>query len=269
MTSSFRQVIAVMSGKGGVGKSTVAVNLAVALARTGAKTALIDGDFYGPSVPTLMGGGELIADNEGRPIPPSKHGVKYMSIAFFMQNPDDPVIWRGPMLTKAMTQMFTEVSWGEVDYCVVDMPPGTGDTHLSLAQSGVVQIAGALVVTTPQEVALADVRKSINMLKKVNIDVLGIVENMAGFRAPTGEIFPIFGEGGGERIAQQFGVPLLLSVPLEPVIRAGGDEGVPVVSAPRNADGERCADLFDGLATKVVALLDEKRSSDIPLKVVN
>ena len=176
-----KHIIAVVSGKGGVGKSTVAVNLAIALANSGAKVALIDSDLYGPSIPTLLGRAEIKADHEGKLIPPEKHGLKYISIGFFLKHPDDAVIWRGPMFNTAMRQMFQDVNWVEVDYCIVDMPPGTGDAQISLAQN--FSLTGAVVVTTPQEVALADVRKSINMLSKVNVPVLGIVENMAGFTA--------------------------------------------------------------------------------------
>lgn len=259
-----KQIIPIISGKGGVGKSTVAVNLAIALAQSGAKVALIDGDFYGPSIPTLLGGGEVIPDHEGRLIPPQKFGIKYISLGFFLQHPDDAVIWRGPMFNKALAQMFQDVNWGEVDYCIVDMPPGTGDAQISLCQ--LVKIAGAIVVTTPQEVALADVRKSLNMLKKVNVGVLGIVENMAGFRAPDGTVFPIFGSGGGERIAKMFNVPLLASLPIEPAIREGGDSGHPVADDPASA---ACA-AFKTLALKVIAILDKRiEQQPAALHVVN
>jgi ATP-binding protein involved in chromosome partitioning len=256
------QVVPVISGKGGVGKSTVAVNLAVALARTGAKVGLIDSDFYGPSIPTLLGGGEVIADHEERLIPPLKYGIKYISLGFFLRHPDDAVIWRGPMFNKALTQMFEDVSWGAIDYMIVDMPPGTGDAQLSLSQ--LVKLAGAVVVTTPQEVALADVRKSINMLKKVNVDVLGIVENMAGLPMPDGTLMPIFGAGGGERTAREFGLPMLAQIPITIQIREGGDTGQPV------AAGEGpTATLFHDLAHKVIDLLDSKRQQPAAVNIVN
>lgn len=257
-----KQIIAVVSGKGGVGKSTVAVNLACAIASTGAKVALIDGDFYGPSIPTLLGGGEVRPDHEGKLIPPVKFGLKYISIGFFLQNQDDPIIWRGPMFNKALNQLFNDVNWGEVDYCIVDMPPGTGDAQISLSQ--MVQLAGAVVVTTPQEVALADVRKSINMLRRVNVDVLGLVENMAGFMAPDGTVHHIFGEGGGKRTADEFGVPLLASIPIDSEIRKGGDEGLPCVYQ----EGNRGAQAFQELAAKVIQILDSK-ISEPSLKIVN
>jgi ATP-binding protein involved in chromosome partitioning len=260
--STIGQIVPVISGKGGVGKSTVAVNLAIALAKTGAKVGLIDSDFYGPSIPTLLGGGQVLPDHEEKLIPPAKYGIKYISLGFFLQHPDDAVIWRGPMFNKALHQMFEDVSWGVVDYMIIDMPPGTGDAQLSLSQ--MVKLAGAVVVTTPQEVALADVRKSINMLKKVNVDVLGIVENMSGLPMPDGSVMPIFGSGGGERTANEFGVPLLAQLPIDPAIREGGDAGSPV------AAGEGpVADIFLSIARKVIATLDEKRRGDQGLKVVN
>ena len=258
-----KNIVAIISGKGGVGKSTVAVNLAVALARDGSKVALIDSDFYGPSIPTLFGGGQVIPDHEERLIPPEKFGVKYISLGFFLSNPDDAVIWRGPMFNKALNQLFQDVNWGEVDYCIVDMPPGTGDAQISLSQ--MVKLAGAVVVTTPQEVALADVRKSINMLKKVNVDLLGIVENMSGFTAPDGEVHRIFGEGGGARTAAQFNTELLAEIPIETGIREGGDAGMPVAASSK----ESSANYFNQLAVKIKDILDKKQASARVLKVVN
>lgn len=258
-----KQIIPIISGKGGVGKSTVAVNLAVALAQTGAKVALIDSDFYGPSIPTLLGGGDIRVDHESKLIPPVKFGIKYISLGFFLQNPDDAVIWRGPMFNKALTQLFSDVSWGDVDYCIVDMPPGTGDAQISLSQ--LVKLAGAVVVTTPQEVALADVRKAVNMLGKVNVDVLGIVENMSGFLAPDGKTYPIFGTGGGQALANQTGAPLLVSLPIDIGVREGGDKGVPVAADPSSSSGA----LFKGLALKLIEILDNKLQSEPALKIVN
>jgi ATP-binding protein involved in chromosome partitioning len=250
-----RNIIPIISGKGGVGKSTVASNLAVAIASTGAKVALIDSDFYGPSIPTLFGGGKIVVDEQGKLIPPEKYGVKYISLGFFLQNPDDAVIWRGPMFNKALSQMLNDVRWGEVDYCVVDMPPGTGDAQISLCQ--MVKIVGAVVVTTPQEVALADVRKAISMLGKVNVPILGLIENMSGFVAPDGTVHEIFGKGGGEALARSIGVELLASIPLETDIRKGGDLGVPVATDISSAAGER----FRRIGLKIIDILDKRESS--------
>lgn len=237
-----KHIIAVASGKGGVGKSTVAVNLAVTLANSCAKkVALIDLDFYGPSIPTLMGGGSLQTDGENRIIPALRYGVKYVSIAFFLKNDDDPIIWRGPMFGKAIHQLFHDVQWGDVDIAVIDLPPGTGDAQLSLAQ--MVQLEGAIVVTTPQEVAMSDVRRAITMFEKVNVPVLGIVENMAGFVSPSGEKFDIFGAGGGQQLATRYNVPLLASIPIEMRIRAGGDSGNPSCLSEEGSSAKIFAEL--------------------------
>ena len=258
-----RQVVPVISGKGGVGKSTVAVNLAVALAACGKRVALVDADFYGPSVPLLMGGGAIESVEDNKIVPASKYGVKYVSIAFFLEDPDTPVIWRGPMLHKALTQLFNEVAWGDIDCCIVDMPPGTGDAQLSLSQ--VTTITGAVVVTTPQEVAAADVRKEIHMLDAIHVELLGIVENMAGFIAPDGSRHDIFGSGGGQKMAEQFKAPLLASLPLDMRIREGGDRGVPAAADRENP----LSSAFSELALKLIGILDKKPKSKPSLKVVD
>lgn len=258
-----KNIIAVISGKGGVGKSTVAANLAVALARQGLKVGLIDSDFYGPSIPTLFGGGEVKMDHEERLIPAEKFGVKYISLAFFLQNPDDAVIWRGPMFNKAQTQMFQDVNWGEVDICLVDMPPGTGDAQISLVQN--TKLRGAIVVTTPQEVALADVRKAINMLSKVSVPLLGIVENMAGFEGQDGKIEYIFGQGGGEALAGQLKVPLLASLKLDPKIRESGDNGVPVASVEESKSGQS----FRAMALKLLEILANTSEQEATVSISN
>lgn len=258
-----KYIIPVISGKGGVGKSTVAVNIAIAIAQLGHKVALIDSDFYGPSIPTLFGGGKVIPDHEGKLIPPEKFGVKYISLGFFLQNPDDAVIWRGPMFNKALTQLFQDVSWGEVEFCIVDMPPGTGDAQISLTQ--LLQLTGAIVVTTPQEVALADVRKAMNMLVKVNVPVLGLIENMSGFVAPDGNKYEIFGSGGGETTAQAFSVPFLGKIPIDQSIREGGDAGIPVVCNEASSSGAA----FKSIALQLLDFLAKKEGSNQRLKVVN
>ena len=260
--SDIKAIIPVISGKGGVGKSTVAVNLAISLARTGARVALIDSDFYGPSIPTLMGGGQVVPDHEERLIPPVKYGIKYISLGFFLKNPDDAVIWRGPMFNKALHQMFEDVSWGVVDYMIIDMPPGTGDAQISLTQ--MVKLTGAVVVTTPQEVALADVRKSINMLHKVNVEILGIVENMSGLPMPDGTLMPVFGQGGGERTAKEFGVPLLAKLPIDVAIREGGDNGTPIATGESASARE-----FHLLAEKIIKIVGERLAGEQQLSIVN
>lgn len=258
-----KTIIAVASGKGGVGKSTVAVNLAVALANNPAqprKVALIDADFYGPSIPTLMGGGEIKPSTEGRFHPAQKFNLKYISLGFFLRNADDPVIWRGPMFSKAIQQLFQDVDWGDIDVTVVDLPPGTGDAQLSLAQQ--VQLNGALIVTTPQEVALADVRRAVNMFRRVNVPVIGVVENMAGFKTPSGEIVNIFGQGGGKTLSEQYEIPFLGSIPLDISIREGGDRGQPV--ALGDSEGGK---LFTALAESVMAQIAPAGTPE--LKIVN
>jgi ATP-binding protein involved in chromosome partitioning len=222
-----KNTIAVASGKGGVGKSTVAVNIAVALAKDGARVGLIDADFYGPSVPMMMGISGRPASVNQRLQPAENWGVKVMSIGFFV-DPDQAIVWRGPMTGKAINQFIVDVDWGELDYLLFDLPPGTGDIQLSLAQT--LPLTGAVVVTTPQDVSLTDVRKAITMLRKVNIPILGIVENMSSFVCShCGHRENIFDHGGGMRVAESVGVPFLGDIPLYTSIRTGGDTGVPAV----------------------------------------
>jgi ATP-binding protein involved in chromosome partitioning len=223
-----RNIIAVSSGKGGVGKSTVAVNLAVSLARDGARVGLMDADVYGPNVPLMLGvSGERPRINGNKLVPLEAHGLRLMSMAVLKPG-DEPLIVRGPILHSLVRQFLQDVEWGELDYLVVDMPPGTGDVQLSLAQ--LVPVQGAVLVTTPQEVALADVRRALRMFEAVNVPILGVIENMSYFVAPdTGTRYNIFGEGGGERLSKEYGVPFLGAVPLSMSVREGGDRGVPVV----------------------------------------
>ena len=223
-----RNIIAVSSGKGGVGKSTVAVNLAVSLALDGARVGLMDADVYGPNVPIMMGASDARPEVDvNRLVPIEAYGVKLMSMAL-LQPGDKPMIVRGPILHGLVKQFLSDVKWGELDYLIVDMPPGTGDVQLSLAQ--LVPVQGAVLVTTPQDVAIADVRRALRMFETVAIPVLGIVENMSYFVAPdTGTRYNIFGEGGGERLAHMYNVPFLGAIPLGIEVREGGDKGVPVV----------------------------------------
>ena len=226
------RVIAIASGKGGVGKSTVSVNLACGLAQLGARVGLLDCDIYGPSIPLMMGINEkpTLTPDESKLVPPTNHGVKLMSMGFLLEG-DQPVIWRGPMIQKTITQFVNQVAWGELDFLLVDLPPGTGDAQLSLCQT--VPLDGGVIVTTPQEASLGVVRKGIAMFQKVNVPILGIVENMSYFMTPNGERVEIFGHGGGRSEADRQHVPFLGEVPLFTEIRMGGDCGVPVtVSAP-------------------------------------
>lgn len=221
-----KNLITIGSGKGGVGKTTLAVNLAIALARLGHKTGLLDADVYGPNVPLMMGIRDTPYAVEGRIVPLEQYGVKLMSMGFV--NPGDkPLIWRGPMLHSVMQQFVRQVDWGELDYLLIDLPPGTGDVALSLIQTA--PITGAVVVTTPSEVALEDARKAVLMFQQVKVELLGIVENMSYLVIPeSGQKLDIFGQGGGERTAEAMGVPFLGSLPLDPRVRIGGDTGRPV-----------------------------------------
>jgi len=220
-------IIAISSGKGGVGKSTVASNIAIALASRGARVGLMDADIYGPNIPRMMGvNGQPPVENE-RIIPLQAHGVKVMSLGFMIDR-DQPAIWRGPIIMKIITQFLRDVQWGELDYFLVDMPPGTGDAQLSLVQATMVH--GAVIVTTPQEVAAGDALRGAKMFQRVAVPVLGIVENMSYFICPhCGDRTAIFGSGGGERLATELGVPLLGEIPLYPAVLAGGDRGEPIV----------------------------------------
>lgn len=228
-----KRIVAIASGKGGVGKSTVSVNLACALEHLGAAVGLLDCDIYGPSIPLMMGINQkpTISDQE-KMVPPSNYGVKLMSMGLLLEG-DQPVIWRGPMIVKTIQQFFSAVEWGELDFLLVDLPPGTGDAQLTLCQT--VPLDGGVIVTTPQEASLGVVRKGIAMFQRVNVPILGIIENMSYFTAPGGERIEIFGHGGGRAEAARQNVQFLGEVPLFTEIREGGDRGVPVViSAPEH-----------------------------------
>jgi ATP-binding protein involved in chromosome partitioning len=241
-----RRIVAVAGGKGGVGKSTVSANLACGLQRLGAKVGLLDCDIYGPSIPLMMGVHERpTISAEEKMVPPANYGVKLMSMGFLVDG-DQPVIWRGPMIMKTIQQFFSAVEWGELDYLVVDLPPGTGDAQLSLCQT--VPLDGGVIVTTPQEASLGVVRKGIAMFQKVNVPILGIVENMSYFTAPSGERVEIFGHGGGQAEAARQNVAFLGEVPVFTEIREGGDRGVPVVvSAPEHPAGQAFVKLAEAL----------------------
>ena len=251
-----RNIIAVSSGKGGVGKSTVAVNVAVALAQAGARVGLIDADIYGPNAPIMLGLSNAqvaVRQDSGGDIlePAFNYGVKLVSMGFLI-DPDQPVIWRGPMLNGIIRQFLYQVEWGELDYLIVDMPPGTGDAQLTLAQA--VPMAGAVIVTTPQTVALADSRRGLKMFQQLQVPVLGIVENMSYFIPPDmpEKQYDIFGSGGGEKTAQELQIPLLGCVPLELSLRQGGDRGIPVViESPESASAKALVAIAQQLAARV------------------
>ena len=231
-----KHIVAVASGKGGVGKSTASVNIACGLRHLGAKVGLLDCDIYGPSIPLMMGINErptISADD--KLVPPTNYGVHLMSMGFLIEG-DAPVIWRGPMIVKTIQQFFFSVAWGELDYLLVDLPPGTGDAQLTLCQT--VPLVGGVIITTPQEASLGVVRKGIGMFQKVNVPILGIVENMSYFTAPGGQRVEIFGHGGGQEEARRQNVPFLGEVPIFTEIREGGDKGIPVtISAPESPAG--------------------------------
>ncbi len=253
-----KSIIAVGSGKGGVGKTTLAVNLALALARLGHRVGLLDADIYGPNVPLMLGATEppQVTQNE-RIVAPERFGVRTISVGLL--NPGDkPLVWRGPMLHSIIRQFLSQVEWGELDYLVVDLPPGTGDVVISLVQT--VPLTGAVVVTTPSDVSLQDARKAIEMFRQVKVDLIGIAENMSHFVCPhcNHEVDP-FGRGGGERTAQQFGVPFLGNVELDPNIREGGDTGHPVVLGGEN---NRHAQSLFKLARKIIERVEELKAAD-------
>ena len=255
-------IIAVSSGKGGVGKSTVAVNLAVALAKRGAKVGLLDTDVYGPNVPIMVGINEQPGVSGQKLLPHEIHSIKVMSLGFL--NPGDkPVVWRGPMLHTAVKQFLYDVEWGSLNYLIVDMPPGTGDAQLSLAH--LVPVQGAVVVTTPQEVAMADVRKAINMFEQVHIPVLGVVENMSYFECPNcSERHEIFGSGGGQELAKRYRTRLLGQIPLSTAVREAGDSGVPVViGSPESPQAAAFFGVAEGVEAELKALA--KKGSGLPI----
>ncbi|TAK29906.1 MAG: iron-sulfur cluster carrier protein ApbC [Chloroflexota bacterium] len=256
-----RHTIAVASNKGGVGKSTVSVNLAVALSESGARVGLLDADITGPNVPMMLGTRgtpTMVGDKMG---PVEAHGVKVMSIGFFLPAENKPIIWRGPLIAGAIKQFLGDVLWGELDYLVIDLPPGTSDASLSLTQ--LIPLSGVVIVSTPQEVALSDVAKSLGMFKSLNVPVLGLVENMSYFVCPhCGDRTDVFSHGGGQRAAESWGIPFLGEIPLDPLIRVGGDAGRPiVVDNPESPQSAAFRQLAGAVASKIsVAAFEEARS---------
>ena len=261
-----KNAIAVASGKGGVGKSTVAVNLAASLALAGAKVGLLDGDIYGPNVPTMMGVDRMPPPGEGKLMPAEAFGVKFVSIAFMVE-PGKPLIWRGPMLHKAIRQFIADVAWGELDYLVVDLPPGTGDAPLSLSQS--MPLTGAVIVTMPQQVSLDDAGRALEMFRTMDVPILGVVENMSFLKLESGEVVDLFGQGGGTRLAEAADVPFLGTIPIDSRVREGGDQGTPiVVSHPDSEVGLALTSVAEQIAAKV-SVLAFQHSNIIPIEMID
>ncbi len=261
-----RNAIAVASGKGGVGKSTVAVNIAVVLAQSGARVGLLDADIYGPNVPTMMGVSHLPAPKNNRLIPAEAYGVKLMSIGFLVK-PDQPLIWRGPMLHSAIRQFLTDVEWGELDYMIIDLPPGTGDAALSLAQS--LPLSGGIIVTLPQQVSLDDARRGLEMFRQLNVPIFGVVENMSYLELPDGTRMDVFGTGGGERLAKETEVPFIGAIPMDPSVRAGGDSGEPVViSHPESPVARSLSQVAQDVAAKI-SVAAVRQSNFVPINLID
>src|SRR5580700_1789516 len=255
---SVKNIVLVMSGKGGVGKSSVATNLAMSLSRTGWRVGLLDADIYGPSIPTMLGVAGRPVSLDGKTIEPlARFGIKLMSIGFLLEDPKAAVIWRGPMLHGALQQFMKDVAWGELDFLLMDLPPGTGDIALTLSQK--VKVTGAVIVTTPQAVATDDVYKSVSMCKKVNIPILGVVENMSWFIDSAGVRHELFGKGGGQAVADFAEAPLLGQVPLDPSVREWGDKGTPVVQAAPASD---IAKAFAAVAERVIDVCEAAHGDD-------
>jgi ATP-binding protein involved in chromosome partitioning len=262
-----KNIVAVGAGKGGVGKTTVSVNLAIALSQAGARVAMIDGDIYGPNVPIMLGIQTQLTTDGRRIVPAEQYGIQLVSMAFLTQD-DSPVIWRGPMLHGVIQQFFREVAWNDVDYLIVDLPPGTGDVALSLSQS--VPVAGAVLVTTPQLVSLADTRRAVKMYEKLAVPPFGLIENMSHFVCPTCRTeSDIFGKGGGETLAKEMGVPFLGRIPIYEPIRIGGDTGIPIcVGEPKSAAAQSFRAAAEHLASHLAVLSFKQGSKAIPLTQV-
>ena len=260
-----RNAVAVGSGKGGVGKSTVAVNIAVALAQTGARVGLLDADIYGPNLPTMLGVTSLPPPNGTKLVPAEAHGLKMISMGLLVK-PGQPLIWRGPMLNSAIRQFLGEVEWGELDYLIVDLPPGTGDAALSLAQA--LPLSGAIIVTLPQQVSVEDASRGLQMFRTLEVPILGIIENMSYLDLPDGTRMDIFGSGGGEQLAKATDTPFLGKIPIAPAVREGGDNGIPiVVSQPDSAAALALRGIAESLAARIsVAALGGQ--NELPINIV-
>jgi ATP-binding protein involved in chromosome partitioning len=265
MQLPIRNAVAIASGKGGVGKSTVSVNVAVALAQAGARVGLLDADIYGPNIPTMMGVSSLPAPTKEKLTPAEAYGVKMMSIGFLVK-PEQPLIWRGPMLHSAIRQFLSDVEWGELDYLIVDLPPGTGDAALSLTQS--LPLSGGVIVTLPQHVSLEDARRGMEMFRQLNVPIFGVVENMSYLELPDGSRMDIFGTGGGEQLAKEGGVPFLGTIPIDAKVREGGDNGKPVIiEAPKSHAATALRAIAEGIAAKISVAAFET-SKVVPITII-
>ena len=254
----FKNTVAVSSGKGGVGKTTIAVNIAISLAKSGADVGLLDADILGPNVPMMMGVDQMPPPRHRKMVPADKHGVKFISMAF-LTRPDQPLVWRGPMLHSAIRQLLTDVQWGELDYLIVDLPPGTGDAQLSLAQN--IPLSGAIIVTQPMAVAAADALRGMKMFEKLDVPIIGVIENMSG---------EFFGTGAGADLAAEQGVELLGTVPLDAKVRVGGDSGCPiVVDAPESPVAIALVEIAAIVASRISVLTLANQDAMIPIKVIN
>lgn len=255
---NFRNTIAVSSGKGGVGKSTVAVNLSISLAQQGARVGLLDADILGPNIPIMMGVDKMPPPRDRKMVPAEAHGIRFISTGFLVK-PDEPLVWRGPMLHSAIRQLLTDVQWGELDYLVIDLPPGTGDAQLSLAQA--IPLSGAIIVTQPMEVAAADALRGLKMFEKLDVPIIGVVENMSG---------EFFGSGAGQKLSQQYETEFLGSIPLDANVRKGGDSGQPiVVTHPDSPAAQAFHEVTQKVAARVSVLTLANRDNVIPIQMIN
>jgi ATP-binding protein involved in chromosome partitioning len=265
VTTPIRNAVAVASGKGGVGKSTVSVNLAVALAKSGARVGLMDADIYGPNIPTMMGAPHMPTPREDKLIPAEAYGVKIMSMGYLVK-PGQPLIWRGPMLNSAIRQFLSDVEWGELDYLIIDLPPGTGDAPLSLAQA--LPLTGVVIVTLPRAVSVEDASRGLEMFNQLQVPILGVVENMSYLTLPDGSKMDVFGQGGGEAMSKHYGVPFLGGIPMNPAVRIGGDSGAPIIiTAPESDSAQAMQAVAEAVAAKVsVAALSG--DNNIPINII-